>query len=68
MLNKERYESTSAILFYVELSFSNALDAQHTRVDELTTASILKESNATLSSANVSTEGIRKNIPLSISC
>ena len=40
-----------------ELAFSNALDAQHTKVDDLATASIIKEEDARLTSKNESIEG-----------
>ena len=45
--------------FYLfqELAFSNALDAQHTKVDSLATASIIKEEDARLTSRNESVEG-----------
>ena len=49
---------SNSFIGFADLTFSNALDAQHTKVDEFTTASIVKESNATMSSRNVSTEGI----------
>ena len=42
---------------FSELAFSNALDAQHTKVDNLATASIIKEEDARLTSRNESVEG-----------
>ena len=44
-------------VYIPELAFSNALDAQHTKVDELATASIIKEEDARLTSRNESIEG-----------
>ena len=54
----QKNDFSNSFIGFADLTFSNALDAQHTKVDEFTTASIVKESNATMSSRNVSTEGI----------
>ena len=48
------------IILFLELSFSNALDAQHTKVDDMTTASIIKESGGKWNSGNSSVECLYK--------